>query len=205
MTNRKPLLVGITGGIGAGKSLIAQIFSLLGIPVYNADSRAKWLMAHDTLLKEDIRTRFGDSAFTPEGTLNSRYLAERVFADPRETEEINQLVHPVVGQDFMDWASKQTTNYLLKEAALLFETGSYRQLDCTIHVTAPWQLRVERVLKRDPHRSRKQIVQIMEKQWEDDKKNKLATYVVPNDERELVIPQVLSIHKDISQRASSSS
>lgn len=201
MSRKKNLLVGITGGIGAGKSLISRIFSLLGVPIYNADNRAKWLMAHDATLKKRINAQFGESAYTATGELNSSYLAEKVFADPTQTEKINQLVHPAVCQDFTDWANRQVADYVLKEAALLFETGTYRELDVTVHVTAPQEMRIDRVMKRDRQRSRQQILQIMEKQWGDAKKNSLATYILPNDEKELVIPRVLEIHEEIRQRA----
>lgn len=195
MNKPKPVLVGISGGIGAGKTLVTHIFALLGTPVYNADEKAKWLMAHEIGLKSEISSAFGEQSYFQDGSLNRKYLADKVFADPILTKKINSMVHPVVRANFKEWASEQKSKYVLKEAALLFETGSFKELKFTIHVTAPKQLRVDRIKQRDPHRSDTQIGQIMEKQWEDDKKNELADFILYNDESRLVIPQVLQIHE----------
>ncbi|MDN3687863.1 dephospho-CoA kinase [Cyclobacterium jeungdonense] len=194
MNRQQPVLLGITGGIGAGKSLISKLFALLNVPVYNADGRAKWLMEHEGSLREKIIVEFGKDAYLTDGQPNRSYLAKKVFSNSVETEKINRIVHPAVKRDFKTWVEFQQSPYVLKEAALLFETGSYLELDYTIHVTAPVELRVSRILKRDPHRSPEQIRAIMDKQWSDDKKNELATFVLPNDEKELLIPKVLAIH-----------
>lgn len=198
MNKPKPLTVGISGGIGAGKTWVARIFALLDIPIYNADERARWLMAHQKDLKSKIRSAFGAPSYFPDGSLNRKYLAEKVFADPVLTNKINTLVHPAVREDFKEWVGRQETNYVLKEAALLFETGSFQELDFTIHVTAAESLRIGRIQKRDPQRSRQQIDQIMSKQWKDDKKNELADFILFNDETRLVIPQVLQIHQSLA-------
>ncbi|WP_439482091.1 dephospho-CoA kinase [Cyclobacterium plantarum] len=195
MNKPKPVLVGISGGIGAGKTLVSKIFTLLDIPVYNADEKARWLMAHQKGLKSAISSVFGEQSYFQDGSLNRKFLADKVFADPILTKKINSLVHPVVKADFREWAGKQKSRYVLKEAALLFETGSFKELEFTIHVTAPKQLRMERIKQRDPHRSETQILQIMEKQWDDPKKNELADFILYNDNSKLVIPQVLQIHK----------
>lgn len=195
MSKASPLLVGISGGIGAGKTLISKIFSLLNIPVYNADNRAKWLMAHHPPLKKMISEAFGKDSYFQDGQLNRQYLADIVFSDPSKTSLINELVHPVVGEDFKLWAERQNSAYVLKEAALLFETGSYRSLNFTIHVTASEAIRIERVKSRDPQRSTDQIKQIIRKQLPDKEKNKLADFIVTNDESILVIPQVIKVHK----------
>ncbi len=194
MSRQQPLLLGITGGIGAGKSLISKLFGLLKVPVYNADERAKWLMERESDLKEKIMAAFGKDAYLADGKPNRVYLAEKVFSNADETQKINRIVHPAVNRDFKTWVDLQRSPYVLKEAALLFETGSYRELDYTIHVSAPRELRISRIRKRDPHRSTEQIKAIMEKQWEDEKKNKLATFLLSNDEKEMLIPKVLDIH-----------
>ena len=190
-------MVGITGGIGAGKTLISSIFSLLSIPVYNADDRAKWLMINNLPLKMKISEAFGNSAYFGDGSLNRQFLAEIVFSDPKKTAVINGLVHPAVAEDFIAWANGQQTSFVLKEAALLFETGSYKDLDFTIHVTAPEALRIKRVSSRDPQRGMDQIRHIIAQQFTDKKKNKLADFKVTNDESVLVIPQVLKIYEKL--------
>src|SRR5690606_33349167 len=113
-----------TGGIGSGKSTVAKIFSILGIPIYSADDRAKWLMGNDERLKSQIKDAFGDKSYLPDGSLDRNFLAKTVFSDPEKVKTINALVHPAVGKDFSDWASIKTSAYVLKEAALIFETGS---------------------------------------------------------------------------------
>ncbi|GAB3010429.1 dephospho-CoA kinase [uncultured Cyclobacterium sp.] len=201
MNKKKPLLVGISGGIGAGKTLISKIFSLLDLPVYNADERAKWLMIYHQTLKKNISKEFGEESYDKDGGLNRSYLANIIFSDPEKTSRINELVHPVVGEDFKRWADSQHTAYVLKEAALLFETGSYKSLDATIHVTASESIRIERVKSRDPQRSTTQIRQIIQKQFTDKEKNKLADFLITNDESTLVIPQIIKIHEHLLSRA----
>src|SRR5690554_4139470 len=120
MSKASPLLVGITGGIGAGKSTVARVFAILSVPIYYADDRAKWLMSHDDILKEKIIQAFGTASYTDQGILNRAFLAEKVFSDPANTDIINGLVHPAVAEDFRRWAEQQQSPYVLKEAALLF-------------------------------------------------------------------------------------
>ncbi len=196
----KPLLVGITGGIGAGKSTVARVFGLLGVPLYKADDRAKALMEEDRQLQAAIINLFGSEAYK-NGRLNRTYLAGRVFADPQEVAKLNDLVHPAVARDFAAWCSHQPAPYVLKEAALLFESGSYRQLDATILVEAPVAMRLQRVLARDPQRSEEQVRQIMDKQIDPAVATRLADYRIINDESQLVIPQVLSLHQQLLARA----
>lgn len=201
MNNKKPLLVGISGGIGAGKTLISKIFSLLNIPIYNADERAKWLMVYQQNLKNNIVKEFGEESYDKDGGLNRSYLANIVFSDAEKTTRINELVHPAVGEDFKQWADSQHTAYVLKEAALLFETDSYKSLDYTIHVTASESIRIDRVKSRDPQRSTEQIRQIIQKQFTEEEKNKLADFLVTNDGSILVIPQVIKIHEQLLSMA----
>jgi len=198
MTKTAPLLVGITGGIGAGKTTLSKFFTLLGIPVYFADDRAKWLMTTDEALKDLILERFGEESFTQDGQLNRSFLAKTVFSDPENTAVMNTLVHPAVKKDFTQWAVKQSTPYILKEAALLFETGSYRDLHKTILVSAPLEIRLTRVMARDPHRTPNQIHEIVARQLPEDEKKKLADYVVDNTGSKLVIPQLLKIHSSLT-------
>lgn len=193
----KPKLVGITGGIGSGKSTAAKIFEILGIPVYYADDRAKSLMNHDSELKEQIIQEFGEESYTSEGDLNRKYLASTVFSDPEKVKKINSLVHPAVGRDFETWASSQSTPYVLKEAALIFETGGEKKLDAVINVSSPLKIRVNRVLMRDPHRSLEQINQIIDQQIPDEDKNERADFVIKNTENKMLIPQVLEIHQKL--------
>lgn len=201
MRKINPLAVGITGGIGAGKSTVAQVFAILSIPVYYADDRAKWLMANDEGLKANIIQAFGEDAYTTNGVLNRTFLAEKVFSDSASTEIINGMVHPAVGEDFRQWAEQQQSPYVLKEAALLFESGSYKELDKVINVSSPLKVRVARILTRDPHRTLDQVNSIIDKQLPDEEKNERADFVIKNTDSQMIIPQVLDIHKRLLEEA----
>jgi dephospho-CoA kinase len=197
MNSSKPRWIGITGGIGSGKSTVCRIFQLLGIPVYSADDRAKWLMANDPELRFSISSSFGEESYREDGSVNRVFLAEKVFSDPEKVKQINALVHPAVGKDFRNWADKQKSPYLLKEAALLFETGSAKELDKVINVSSPLKIRIARVLMRDPHRDEAQINHIIDQQMPDDEKNEKADFVIKNTDNKLLIPQVLEIHRKL--------
>jgi dephospho-CoA kinase len=201
MSDKKPLWVGITGGIGSGKSTVCRIFQLLGVPVYPSDDRAKWLMAHDPELKHEISIAFGSESYLPDGIVNRAFLAEQVFSDPEKVKKINSLVHPAVGKDFRQWAANQQGPYLLKEAALLFETGAAKELDKVINVSSPLKVRVSRILMRDPHRDEAQVNQIIDQQMPDEEKNELADFVIKNSDNKLLIPQVLAIHEKLKALA----
>jgi dephospho-CoA kinase len=191
----KPMQIGITGGIGSGKSLVCKIFNALGTPTYDADSRAKMVMTTDGILVEAIKKEFGVLSYDAKGVLNRQHLANSVFNQPDKLKRLNELVHPQVALDYKNWVSSQTNvKYVLKEAALLFESGSYQSLDKIIVVTAPETLRVQRVLIRDPHRSAEQTKEIIRNQMEEEEKAKRADYVIVNDETTLLIPQVLNLH-----------
>ena len=192
----KPVLqIGITGGIGSGKSLITRIFSCLGVPIYDADSRAKYLMTTDGILIDQIKKEFGELSFNNDNELNRSYLSRLVFADQEKLERLNSLVHPRVGEDYKKWVDQQKSLYVVKEAALMFEAGSNKMLDKVIVVSAPEELRIKRVLKRDTHRTREEIEKIITNQLNEDEKLKLADFVIMNDELHLVIPQVLALHQ----------
>lgn len=195
--------VGITGGIGSGKSLVCKIFSVLGIPIYSSDERAKWLLANDAELREQVIQAFGPEAYDPQGNLNRSYLANVIFKDDANRQLLNKLVHPRVGKDYQRWRVLHTDSpYTLKEAALLFETGSYQELSRMINISAPEALRMRRVLLRDQHRDTKQVEAIMQKQWTDQEREKLADYTIHNDEQHLLIPKVLQVHRRLLADAS---
>ncbi len=192
----KPLQIGITGGIGSGKSLVCKIFNALGVPTYDADSRAKMVMTTDGILVEAIKKEFGILSYDAKGTLNRQYLASTVFNQPEKLKRLNELVHPRVALDYEQWVHTQAdVKYVLKEAALLFESGSYQALHKVIVVTAPETLRIQRVLQRDPHRGAEQTREIIRNQMGEDEKIRRADYVITNDETTLLIPQVLNLHK----------
>lgn len=191
----KPLQIGITGGIGSGKSLVCKIFATLGVPVYDADHHAKSLMTTDGILVSQIKKEFGDLAYHPDGSLNRTYLAQFVFSNEERLNVMNSLVHPRVGVDYDKWVSSQPhAVYVLKEAALLYESGSWRQLDRIIVVSAPVDVREQRVLQRDIHRSSDQFRDIVSRQMPEEEKLSRADYVIINDDIKPVLPQVLRLH-----------
>lgn len=192
---KKPLQIGITGGIGSGKSLVCRIFHALGVPVYDADSRAKAVMTTDGILVSHIKKEFGVLSYREDGSVDREYLAKEVFNNVERLKLLNSLVHPRVANDFEQWVSLQKSNYILKEAALLFEAKSYTALDKIIVVFAPEELRIKRVLQRDPHRTKEQVKEIIRNQLQEEEKLKRADFVIMNDETQLVIPQVLELHR----------
>jgi dephospho-CoA kinase len=196
MKVKKPLQIGITGGIGSGKSLICRIFLSLGTPIYDADSHAKNLMTTDGILVDQIKKEFGTLSYDEKGSLNRKYLSEAVFNDEEKLRKLNSLVHPRVAVDYDRWlAGIKGKTYVIKEAALLFESGSSKSLDKIILVTAPEEMRVTRVMKRDPHRTRAEVQKIIGNQMTEEEKLKRADIVIRNNETELVVPQVLKLHE----------
>jgi dephospho-CoA kinase len=191
-----PLQIGITGGIGSGKSVVCRIFKCLEVPVYDADSRAKYVMTTDGILISDIKKEFGDLSFDKEGRLNRKYLGEKVFSDKTKLDRLNALVHPRVALDYEQWVRKNSSaKYVLKEAALLFESGSYKLLHKIIVVDSPIELRMTRVLSRDAHRTAQQVEEIMKNQLDEEVKLKRADYIIKNDEKNFLITQVLALHR----------
>ena len=192
---KQTLKVGITGGIGSGKTTVCKIFETLDIPIYYADDRAKWLMTHDPELMAAISNTFGSDAYSSEGQLNRAYLAKVVFEDDEKLAQLNALVHPAVFRDGSQWHHSQAgIPYTLREAALLFESGSYRAIDKMIVVTAPLAVRIKRVMERDQVTEAAVMARI-EKQWPEEEKVKRADFVIQNDGERLIIPKVLEIHR----------
>lgn len=187
------LKIGLTGGIGSGKSTVAAIFEVLGIPVYRADDASKRLLQDDPELRAHVTEHFGAAAY-PNGILNRKYLADRVFSDPRQLATLNHLVHPATIRDAREWMERQTAPYVIKEAALIFETGSDEDLDKVIGVYSPAALRVRRVMERDGV-TREEVISRMDRQISETVKMRLCDYVINNDGQELVIPQVLKLHE----------
>lgn len=193
------LKVGITGGIGSGKSTVTRIFSTLGVPVYFADDAAKRLMNEDADLQFQLIKAFGADTYF-EGVLNRKYLSSIVFNNPSKLELLNSIVHPLTINDAAAWMAKQNAPYLIKEAALIFESGSQDMLDHVIGVYAPESLRIHRVMKRDGV-SREEVKARMRKQIEETIKMRLCDTVILNDEQHMVIPQVLELHEQLMERS----
>ena len=197
------LKIGITGGIGSGKSTVAKLFEVLGIPVYYADAAAKKLMNEDRNLKARIGLEFGKEAYI-DGKLNSKYISAIVFANPEKLEILNSLVHPATLKEAEQWMNKhavsggQTTPYTIKEAALIFESGAQEQLDYVIGVSAPTPLRIQRTIQRD-NITREEVIARMNKQIDETIKMRLCDFVITNDEQQLVIAQVMALHNHITQ------
>ncbi len=185
--------VGITGGIGSGKSTVAKVFEVLGIPVYYADDAAKKLMHNDEILKSALVQQFGAETYT-NGELNRAYLSNIVFNNSEQLTLLNAIVHPATIRDSEQWMQRQTTPYAIKEAALIFESGAQHHLDYIIGVTAPAALRIQRVMKRDGI-TEKAVQERMAKQLDETEKMRLCNYVITNDEHTMVLPQVLALHK----------
>lgn len=191
--------IGITGGIGSGKSTVANLFAILGIPVYFADEEAKKLMNTDPFLKGAITMLFGEEAYSG-NQLNRSFIAAQAFSNPEKLAKLNELVHPAVIAHGEQWMAKQQSPFVLKEAALIFESGSNKQLDYVIGVWCPRELRIERVMQRDGS-SRSQVLLRMEKQMDEEEKMQLCDFVIKNDETNAVIPQVLSLHRQLVLKA----
>jgi dephospho-CoA kinase len=194
----KTFQVGITGGIGSGKSVICKIFTCLGVPVYDADSRAKSIMTTDGILIAQIKKEFGDLAYLPDGSLDREYLSRVIFENQEKRTLLNQMVHPRVAADTDRWLDQnREASYVVREAALLIESGAYLKVDKVILVTAPEELRIKRVLARDPHRLKEEVIKIIATQLPEEEKKKKADIVVHNDETQLLVPQIWQLHNQL--------
>ena len=193
------LKVGITGGIGSGKTTVCQIFEKLGVPVYYADQRAKELMEDDSQLRAEIKQEFGDDIYDAEGKLDRKKLAEIVFNNEEKLLKLNGMVHPAVFRDNQSWnevLAKKGYPYTIKEAALLVETGSYRTLDKLIVVSAPEEDRIKRVMARDGS-TEEQVLARIKAQMPEEQKVKYADYIIYNDRIMDLVPEVTKIHIDL--------
>jgi dephospho-CoA kinase len=190
------LKVGITGGIGSGKTTVCRIFETLGIPVFYADTVAKEIMVSDSLLVAGVKQTFGNDSYFADGRLNNKYIADIVFSNAEELNKLNGLVHPAVFRAFDIWVARlpEHTPYILKEAALLFESGSYKMCDKSVLVTAPLEMKLKRVMLRDGVTA-DQVKARMNKQFSDEQKMEMADYVVLNNETDSLITQVLELHE----------
>ena len=190
-------LVGLTGGIGSGKTTVANFFKELGIPVYIADTEAKALMNRSIVIKRKLIALFGENAYQ-DGKLNREYLSQKIFNDKDLLQKMNAIVHPKVASHFKRWVKKQDAPYVISEAAILFENGSYKKYDYIITVTAPEHVRLKRVMSRD-NSSEKKVKSVMDNQWKDAEKIKLSDFVIQNINLEEAKAQVQQIHKKLLQ------
>lgn len=185
-------IIGLTGGIGSGKTTVAQLFSELGVPIYIADTEAKKLMDSSTVIRRKLVALLGEDAYS--GTkLNRKFVADKIFNDKFLLDAVNAVIHPKVAAHFKKWVSKQKATYVIKEAAILFENGSYKDCDMVILVTAPKQMRINRVMARD-NTSKAEIEQRMNNQWSDEKKLKLADIIIENIDLKTTKNKVETIH-----------
>lgn len=189
------LRIGLTGGIGSGKTTVAQIFELLGIPIYYADDAAKHLMNTDVQLITAIKKNFGEEAYK-NNELDRSYIASVVFNDPEKLNLLNSLVHPITLNDAEQWMQRQTSPYTIKEAALMFESGADKMLDYIIGVTAHEELRIKRVMDRDGV-SRDAVLKRLSRQMDEIEKINRCDFILVNDETQLLIPQVLDLHQKL--------
>jgi dephospho-CoA kinase len=189
------LKIGITGGIGSGKTTVCKVFELLGVPVFYADDVAKSIMYTDPVLKSEILKAFGENSYLKNGDLNRSYISSIVFNDKDELEKLNSLVHPAVFRAFDIWVLNQKeASYVIKEAALLYESDAYKMCDQSILVISPIETRISRVKARDGI-SAEDIQLRMNRQFSDEQKMKFADHILNNDERQLLIPQIIQLHQ----------
>jgi dephospho-CoA kinase len=190
------LKIGITGGIGSGKSTVCKVFTVLGIPVYHADDMAKDLIRRIPEIRNNIMDEFGEESFS-DGRYNAKYISEIVFGNKENLQKLNSIVHPYVEKNFRQWCADQSgTKYILEEAAILFESRADKFLDYTIVVNAPLPLRIQRIMERD-RITEEMVMNRMHSQWPTEKILPLADWIVENDEKHLLLPQILSIHNQL--------
>jgi dephospho-CoA kinase len=189
--------IGITGGIGSGKSYIAKIIEQMGFPIYNSDSRSKELTLSNKVIREGLISLFGEDVYI-NSELNKKLIASKIFTDDILRKKVNTLIHPIVREDFYEWSLRQESRIVFNEAAILFETGAYRNLDSTILVCAPLELKIKRVTERE-NCSRESVTIRMDKQWPDEKKVQLSDYVIVNDEQSPILNQIEKVVEKIDQ------
>lgn len=189
------LKIGITGGIGSGKSIVCEAFKRLGVPVYYADDEAKIIVNSDKNIKEKLIKNYGLKIYKKDGEINKTKLSSIIFQDKNALKKVNSIVHPVVKQHFTEWLkNKEKYKYIIKEAALLFESNSYKDLDIIVTIYAPENIRIKRVMMRDKA-DEATIKKRMQSQYSDEEKIKKSDYVIYNDQNQLILPQILKLHK----------
>lgn len=188
--------VGITGGIGSGKSTACKVFRALGIPVFEADAEARKLQNTDPVIRQQLIELFGTDVYLQDQTINRKFLAPIVFNNPNLLLKLNEIIHLVVRKAFYDWYEKQDAPYILHEAAILFETGFYKMMDKTITIATDENQRIERVMKRDGVTDQ-QVIARLRNQWTDEERIKHADFVIHNNDDELIVPQIITIDKKI--------
>ncbi len=193
------LKVGVTGGIGSGKSTVCKVFQSLGVPVYYADARARELSENHPDIISGYKKMLGDEAYLSDGSLNRSFVASKIFSDEQLLKRVNQMVHPVVRSDFLSWTKQFGAPFVIEEAAVLFESGSHHHLDKIILVTAPLHIRIQRVVNRDGV-TPLMVKQRMKRQWSDAQKKPLSDYVIRNDDHSLIMPQVLEVYEALTQK-----
>lgn len=187
----KPKLIGITGGIGAGKSTVSTICKHLGFKVYNSDQRAKEIVSEDSIIKKKLISFFGNNIYK-NGVLNRKFLSDKIFNDKSSLQQINSIIHPAVKKDFNSWVINNSNEKILfKESALLLESGAYKELDKIILIVSDKNLRVSRVLNRDQNRSKKEIESIIDKQIQEAEAIKYADIVIDNNHKKMLLPSVI--------------
>lgn len=188
--------IGITGGIGSGKSIICKVFELLGVPVFYADEEAKKLYYNNDV-KATLVEKYGNEIYTIDGKLNREKLAQIIFSNPEELKFINSLIHPLVAEVYKQWCEKfKHLPYTLKEAAILFESGAYKEMDKVITVSAPKDVRIKRIMKRD-NSTRAQIEERINNQWSEEQRLAKADFVIYNNDEQLVLPQIIELHQKL--------
>lgn len=188
--------IGVTGGIGSGKSIVCKLFACLDIPVYDADTRAKWLTNNDPEIRKAVIQLLGEESYTLNGEYNRPYVSSRVFNNPDLLKKLNGIIHPAVGKDTDTWLENHNNSpYVIKEAAIMNKAGENNNLDFVIVVTAPVELRLSRIRNRDKNRSEAEIRSIIERQISDEEREAIADFKVDNGENAALIPQVLKLHK----------
>ncbi len=189
-------IIGLTGGIGSGKTIVSQVFMKLGIAVYNSDTEAKIIMNSESDIINKLKIIFGFDIYDKNNQLNRDKLAQHIFNNKDKLNTVNSIVHPAVKKHFTNWVNKQQSQYIIKETAILFESGIYKDVKKIITVTAPLKLRIERIKKRD-NLTEDKIIQRINNQTNDNFKIKNSNFIIINDEKELIIPQILRIHKKL--------
>ncbi len=194
------LKVGVTGGIGSGKSVVCRVFTTLGIPVFNADDAGKYLMATDVSVIASVKALLGNDVYI-NNQPDKKLIADAVFKNPALLSQLNAIIHPAVIAYGNKWMAAQTSPYTIKEAAILFESGSYKELDVIIGVHAPKDVRLKRVLTRDAAMTAEKVLQRMANQMDEDEKMKRCDYIITNDGNRAIIPQVFDLHQIFLKKA----